>query len=79
MMKLEEILSGINVVEIKGNITKEISGLEIDSRKIEPGHMFVAVKGTQTDGHAYIGKAIKGCSKFAYNFFRIIDFNIGYI
>ena len=63
MMKLEEILSGINVVEIKGNITKEISGLEIDSRKIEPGHMFVAVKGTQTDGHAYIGKAIeKGAS-----------------
>ena len=63
MMKLEEILSGINVVEIKGNITKEISGLEIDSRKIEPGHMFVAVKGTQTDGHAYINKAVeKGAS-----------------
>ena len=63
MMKLEEILSGINVVEIKGNITREISGLEIDSRKIEPGHMFVAVKGTQTDGHAYIGKAVeKGAS-----------------
>ena len=63
MMKLEEILSGINVVEIKGNITKEISGLEIDSRKIEPGHMFVAVKGTQTDGHAYIDKAVeKGAS-----------------
>ena len=63
MMKLDEILSGINIVEIKGNITREISGLEIDSRKIEPGHMFVAVKGTQTDGHAYIGKAVeKGAS-----------------
>ena len=63
MMKLEEILGGINVAEIKGNISKEISGLEIDSRKIESGHMFVAVKGTQTDGHAYIGKAIeKGAS-----------------
>ena len=63
MMKLDEILSRINIVEIKGNITREISGLEIDSRKIEPGHMFVAVKGTQTDGHAYIGKAVeKGAS-----------------
>lgn len=63
MMKLDEILNGINIVEIKGNITREISGLEIDSRKIEPGHMFVAVKGTQTDGHAYIGKAVeKGAS-----------------
>ena len=63
MMKLEEILNGIHVAEIKGNISKEISGLEIDSRKIESGHMFVAVKGTQTDGHAYIGKAIeKGAS-----------------
>ena len=63
MMKLEEILNGIHVAEIKGNITKEISGLEIDSRKIESGHMFVAVRGTQTDGHAYIGKAIeKGAS-----------------
>lgn len=63
MMKLEEILNGIHVAEIKGNITKEISGLEIDSRKIESGHMFVAVRGTQTDGHAYIDKAIeKGSS-----------------
>ena len=63
MMKLEEILNGIHVAEIKGNITKEISGIEIDSRKIESGHMFVAVRGTQTDGHAYIGKAIeKGAS-----------------
>lgn len=63
MMKLEEILNGIHVAEIKGNLDKEISGLEIDSRKIESGHMFVAVRGTQTDGHAYIDKAIeKGSS-----------------
>ena len=63
MMKLEEILNGIHVAEIKGNLDKEISGLEIDSRKIESGHMFVAVRGTQTDGHTYIDKAIeKGAS-----------------
>ncbi|MBR6621373.1 MAG: UDP-N-acetylmuramoyl-L-alanyl-D-glutamate--2,6-diaminopimelate ligase [Bacteroides sp.] len=62
-MKLEEILNGINVIEIKGDVATEISGINIDSRKIEPGHLFVAVKGTQTDGHAYINKAIeKGTS-----------------
>ena len=81
MMKLEEILNGIHVAEIKGNITKEISGLEIDSRKIESGHMFVAVRGTQTDGHAYIDKAIeKGssvivCETFPDN----IDSDVTYI
>ena len=63
MMKLEEILKGINVIEIKGEIEKNITGINIDSRKIESGHLFVALKGTQTDGHAYIGKAIeKGAS-----------------
>ena len=62
-MKLEEIINGIETIEIKGNLTQEISGIHIDSRKVESGHLFVAVKGTQTDGHAYIGKAIeKGAS-----------------
>ncbi|MBQ8442952.1 MAG: UDP-N-acetylmuramoyl-L-alanyl-D-glutamate--2,6-diaminopimelate ligase [Bacteroides sp.] len=58
-MKLEELLNGINVIEMKGNSTQEISGIHIDSRKVEAGHLFIAVKGTQTDGHAYIGKAIE--------------------
>ncbi len=81
MMKLEEILNGIHVAEIKGNITKEILGLEIDSRKIESGHMFVAVRGTQTDGHAYIGKAIeKGASVIVCETFPDnIDSDVTYI
>ena len=37
----------------------EISGVNIDSRKIEKGHLFVAIKGTQTDGHMYIPKALE--------------------
>ena len=62
-MKLEEIINGIEVIETKGDLAKEISGIHIDSRKVESGHLFVAVKGTQTDGHAYIDKAIeKGAS-----------------
>ena len=58
-MKLEELLKGINVIEIKGDSTQTVSDIHIDSRKVEAGHLFIAVKGTQTDGHAYIGKAIE--------------------
>lgn len=62
-MKLEEIIHGIATEEIKGDVLKDIKGIHIDSRLIEPGHLFIAVKGTQTDGHVYIGKAIeKGAS-----------------
>ena len=62
-MRLEKILNGINIIETKGSLNQEIQGIHIDSRKIESGHLFVAVKGTQTDGHAYINKAIeKGAS-----------------
>ena len=58
-MKLEELIKGINVIEMKGDSTQAISGIHIDSRKVKAGDMFIAVKGTQTDGHAYIGKAIE--------------------
>ena len=62
-MKLKEIISAIRIIEMIGHDDLEIAGINIDSRKIEPGHLFVAVKGTQTDGHAYIDKAIeKGAS-----------------
>jgi len=57
-MKLEEILNGIGYYEATGSTSKEITGIQIDSRQIKSGNVFVAVKGTQTDGHAYINKAI---------------------
>ena len=62
-MNLQEIVSGINILEIKGNCNLEISDIHIDSRKVEENHLFIAVKGTQTDGHAYIGKAIEKGAK----------------
>ena len=80
-MRLEDILKNINVIETIGDIAREISGIHIDSRKIEPGHLFVAVKGTQTDGHAYIAKAIElgasaiVCEKIPEN----IENNVTYI
>lgn len=58
-MKLEKIIKSITVNEIIGEVTKDISGINTDSRLVEPGHIFIAVKGTQTDGHTYIAKAIE--------------------
>ena len=62
-MKLQEIINGINIIETKGNGNLDISAIHIDSRKVEENHLFIAVKGTQTDGHAYIGKAIEKGAK----------------
>ncbi len=58
-MKLKEVISKISTVEIIGNAEIDITGVHMDSRQIKAGHLFVAVKGTQADGHNYIGKAIE--------------------
>jgi len=48
---------------IKGNLQQEIKGLAFDSRKVEEGFAFFAIRGTQTDGHQYVNQAIsKGAS-----------------
>ena len=57
-MKLSEVLKNIVILESVGKTDIEICGIQIDSRKIEAGHLFIAVCGTQADGHQYIGKAI---------------------
>jgi len=58
-MKLCEILKAIKTIEVIGNTDVDITDVNIDSRRIAAGHLFLAIKGTQTDGHQYIGKAIE--------------------
>ena len=58
-MKLNELLKNITPLKIIGNDDVEITGVNIDSRRIKTGHLFVAMKGTQVDGHQFIGKAIE--------------------
>ena len=57
-MKLNELLKKIQPVDIIGSTNKEIAGVCIDSRQTEQGYLFMAMRGTQTDGHAYIPAAI---------------------
>ena len=58
-MKLNELLNHVNVLTILGDPEKDICGVNIDSRRIEAGHLFIAIPGTQTDGHRFIPKAIE--------------------
>ena len=58
-MKLKELLKNIKPIGIIGNEDIEITGVNIDSRRIENGHLFIAMKGTQVDGHQFIPKAIE--------------------
>lgn len=57
-MKLQELLKNAKPTAVVGCTEVEITGVNIDSRKIKDGHLFVAMKGTQTDGHKFISKAI---------------------
>jgi UDP-N-acetylmuramoyl-L-alanyl-D-glutamate--2,6-diaminopimelate ligase len=57
-MKIEDILTGIEVVSVTGTKNRVISGIEFDSRKVKKNSLFVAVKGYKTDGHDFINSAI---------------------
>ena len=58
-MKLNEVLKNIHPIKIVGDAEVEITGVNIDSRRIKAGHLFIAMKGTQVDGHQFIGRAIE--------------------
>ena len=58
-MRLKELLKNVEVLNVIGDVEVDIKGVNIDSRRIEAGHLFVAIPGTQTDGHKFIPKAIE--------------------
>ncbi|MBT4483263.1 MAG: UDP-N-acetylmuramoyl-L-alanyl-D-glutamate--2,6-diaminopimelate ligase, partial [Candidatus Latescibacteria bacterium] len=57
-MKLNELINGIETVEITGDTSVEISSLAYDSRKVTPGALFVAVRGFAADGNIFIAEAV---------------------
>ena len=58
-MNIEQLIKKSKPLSIIGQTNVGINGLEIDSRKILPGKAFVAIRGTQTDGHNFITKAVE--------------------
>lgn len=58
-MKLNLLINNIAVLEVKGNADCDIKGIDIDSRQVAEGHLFVAMRGTQVDGHNFIAKAVE--------------------
>ena len=59
MKQLKDILTRVQAVQIIGDASVMVSSICIDSRKAGKGSVFVAVSGTQTDGHLFIDKAIE--------------------
>jgi UDP-N-acetylmuramoyl-L-alanyl-D-glutamate--2,6-diaminopimelate ligase len=58
-MKLKELLRGVEIIAQSADGEMEIPRISYDSRDVQPGDLFVALAGYETDGHAYIVKALR--------------------
>ena len=58
MAELKDILYKVHITSTSGNMNVEVKGICFDSRKVQPGFLFIAIKGTLSDGHAFIEKAV---------------------
>ncbi len=58
-MLLRDLILGLDVLSISGDLDKEIYDIFYDSRQIKENSMFVCIKGFKTDGHLYIDNALK--------------------
>ncbi len=59
MAKLQDILYKVRLQSVSGSTGLQVDGLSIDSRKVQPGFVFIAIRGVQSDGHLFIDKAIE--------------------
>ena len=57
-MRLDQIIHGMNITDRRGRMDCDIAGITFDSRRAQPGILFVAVRGAKVDGHKYIADAL---------------------
>ncbi len=58
-MLLRDVLYKVAIRTVAGSTDIEVKNIQINSKKVEPGDVFAAIKGTVTDGHQFIEKAIE--------------------
>lgn len=57
-MKLKDVLAGVPRLALNGNETEDIKGIAYFSKNVQPGFMFTALKGMNTDGLEFIEEAL---------------------
>lgn len=65
MVELVTLLGVIDVLETRGELPTRVETLFYDSRRVVPGSLYVALRGTRTDGHRYINKAYAAGARVA--------------
>ena len=56
-MVLKELISSTDILGFTGDMDHQVKGLSCDSRRVNSGDLFLAIKGFQTDGHFYLKDA----------------------
>ena len=73
MVTLTELVTGLRYEVLQGSTTCPIAGITSDSRKVQPGWAYVAIPGSQVDGHAFIAQAlVRGATVLVVD--RVLDF-----
>lgn len=58
-MRVDELLHGVEIIENSANTTASVSNIVFDSRKVQNGDIFVALRGEKADGHNFVDDAVK--------------------
>ena len=57
-MLLEQLIQDIAILQLHGEVRREVRGVAYHSGQVSEGSLFVAIEGTQSDGHEYVRQAI---------------------
>ncbi len=58
MIKIKELLTGIETIEVSGPLNTNIKGITHDSRSVSDGYCFIAISGFRDDGNKYVADAV---------------------
>ena len=67
MMKANDIIKDLEILGSQGDLNRFVSDIQYDSRKIQHGEAFIAIKGFQTDGHRFISQAYQNGARVFFS------------